>query len=184
MRILRFVFIFALIIQPIVINSYMAQEPIIEFEKDWLEDSLRVIELNKMRRTNDTVRLIPEVQKRVKWFLYYLKQEGLQVRILETYRHPKVQDALYAQGRNRLSVVNDIRRQAGLSPIRFKENYIITYAKGEESTHSKGLAFDFIPIGERNWEKIGKIGERCGFTWGGRWKQKDLSHFEYRGKIL
>ena len=29
-----------------------------------------------------------------------------------------------------------------------------------------------------SWEKIGKIGEALGFTWGGRWKQKDLGHFE------
>lgn len=29
------------------------------------------------------------------------------------------------------------------------------------------------------WEKIGKIGEGCGLTWGGRWKEKDLGHFEF-----
>ena len=30
------------------------------------------------------------------------------------------------------------------------------------------------------WEKIGLIGERMGMTWGGRWKQKDLGHFQYK----
>jgi peptidoglycan L-alanyl-D-glutamate endopeptidase CwlK len=29
------------------------------------------------------------------------------------------------------------------------------------------------------WVKIGEIGEDLGLVWGGRWKQKDLGHFEY-----
>ena len=28
------------------------------------------------------------------------------------------------------------------------------------------------------WQKIGAIGEKLGLTWGGRWKQKDMGHFE------
>lgn len=30
------------------------------------------------------------------------------------------------------------------------------------------------------WDKIGEIGEKVGLKWGGRWKKKDLGHFEYR----
>lgn len=30
------------------------------------------------------------------------------------------------------------------------------------------------------WLKLGEIGERLGMTWGGRWQQRDLGHFEYR----
>lgn len=29
------------------------------------------------------------------------------------------------------------------------------------------------------WDKLGILGEKCGLKWGGRWKQKDLGHFEY-----
>lgn len=29
------------------------------------------------------------------------------------------------------------------------------------------------------WDKIGAIGEAIGLTWGGRWTQQDLSHFEH-----
>jgi D-alanyl-D-alanine carboxypeptidase len=29
------------------------------------------------------------------------------------------------------------------------------------------------------WAKIGTIGERLGLTWGGRWQQQDLGHFEF-----
>lgn len=28
------------------------------------------------------------------------------------------------------------------------------------------------------WQQIGVIGERLGLRWGGRWKQRDLGHFE------
>ena len=28
------------------------------------------------------------------------------------------------------------------------------------------------------WQKIGDIGEKLGLRWGGRWKQKDMGHFE------
>lgn len=29
------------------------------------------------------------------------------------------------------------------------------------------------------WNRIGDIGERLGLRWGGRWKQRDMGHFEY-----
>ena len=29
------------------------------------------------------------------------------------------------------------------------------------------------------WQKIGTIGEALGLRWGGRWRQKDMGHFEY-----
>jgi peptidoglycan L-alanyl-D-glutamate endopeptidase CwlK len=28
------------------------------------------------------------------------------------------------------------------------------------------------------WEKIGKIGESLGMVWGGRWKKRDMGHFQ------
>lgn len=31
------------------------------------------------------------------------------------------------------------------------------------------------------WQKVGTIGESLGLRWGGRWKQKDMGHFEYVG---
>lgn len=30
------------------------------------------------------------------------------------------------------------------------------------------------------WQKIGVMGESLGLTWGGRWKQKDMGHFELK----
>lgn len=30
------------------------------------------------------------------------------------------------------------------------------------------------------WQQIGPIGEALGLRWGGRWKVKDMGHFEYQ----
>lgn len=58
----------------------------------------------------------------------------------------------------------------------------------------KALAFDVCPYAvfqlhgpdklqwdssDPAWMKIGAIGEALNLRWGGRWKQKDMGHFEY-----
>lgn len=64
------------------------------------------------------------------------------------------------------------------------------------SKHEDGLAIDIVPYEvytsssggdkllwdehDQIWLKIGQIGEALGLRWGGRWKQKDLGHFEYQ----
>ena len=30
------------------------------------------------------------------------------------------------------------------------------------------------------WHRIGEIGESLGLRWGGRWKQRDMGHFELK----
>jgi len=62
------------------------------------------------------------------------------------------------------------------------------------SKHLDGDAIDIVPYsvydlhgpgklqwdaGDPIWQKLGAIGERLGLRWGGRWKQKDMGHFEY-----
>jgi hypothetical protein len=62
------------------------------------------------------------------------------------------------------------------------------------SKHLDGLAIDIAPYDEYSlagpdkllwnannpvWGKLGAIGERLGLRWGGRWRQKDMGHFEY-----
>jgi hypothetical protein len=61
------------------------------------------------------------------------------------------------------------------------------------SKHLDGLAIDICPYEtyalrgpdklnwnpeDPIWTRIGVIGERLGLRWGGRWRQKDLGHFE------
>ncbi len=57
------------------------------------------------------------------------------------------------------------------------------------SLHLDGLAIDVCPetlLREKfwapaapEWQVAGEIGERLGMRWGGRWKQRDMAHFEY-----
>ena len=62
------------------------------------------------------------------------------------------------------------------------------------SKHQDGLAIDVCPIeqftlhGEEKlqwdaqdpvWEGLGAVGEALGLVWGGRWKIRDLGHFEW-----
>ncbi len=61
------------------------------------------------------------------------------------------------------------------------------------SKHLDGDAIDVAPFdvyrlhgtnklqwssGDPVWQEIGRVGEAVGLRWGGRWKQKDLGHFE------
>lgn len=64
----------------------------------------------------------------------------------------------------------------------------VTKAPGGLSYHNYGLAFDIVPDAYVNlpnwnptgpyWAILGTLGESLGLSWGGRWKNKDLPHFE------
>lgn len=57
------------------------------------------------------------------------------------------------------------------------------------SKHLDGDAIDLCPVAllatkgwspnSPLWLELGAIGEVLGLRWGGRWKQRDLGHFEY-----
>lgn len=108
--------------------------------------------------------LLPTVRKRAELLVLIMKLLGQPVRITEGFRSIERQNELYAQGRT-------------------KPGNIVTNAKGGESLHQYGVACDFVFVKEGyngNWELLGKIGERLGFSWGGRWTSfKDKPHFEY-----
>lgn len=62
----------------------------------------------------------------------------------------------------------------------------------KRSKHQDGLAIDIAPhclMTQKNWAPasplwvtLGSIGEALGLRWGGRWRQKDMGHFEYQDK--
>ncbi len=69
-----------------------------------------------------------------------------------------------------------------------KGEKIVTNAKGGQSFHCWGVAFDIcFLVGNKasytgNWNKIGVLGEKLGLEWGGRWKSfPDRPHFSYTG---
>ena len=96
--------------------------------------------------------------------------QGIYVKVICGARTRAEQDAIYAQGRT-------------------KPGPIVTKAKGGTSMHETCVAFDvgiFSKDGKEyfgespDYEKVGKIGEALGLSWGGSWTGfKDFPHYQY-----
>jgi len=105
------------------------------------------------------------------------------IRLAYTLRTYAEQDALYAQGRHG------------------NKGKIVTNAKGGQSFHNFGLAFDIVLLidrdnngtyesaswetnvdldsdGKADWQEVVSIAKQFGWTWGGEWKFSDMPHFE------
>lgn len=125
-----------------------------------------------MINSRDIKELHPKVKAMAEKFLDECKQSGLNVTIYSTYRDHESQNDLYAQGRT-------------------KTGKVVTKAKGGDSFHNWRVAFDAAPIvnGSIPWndaklfERMGAIGEKVGLEWGGRWKFKDMPHFQFTGGL-
>ena len=82
--------------------------------------------------------------------------------------------------------------------LRTPAEHAANLAKGvswtTRSKHLDGDAIDVCPYavwdahgpdklnwdaGDPIWTRLGEIGESLGLRWGGRWKVKDMGHFEY-----
>lgn len=94
---------------------------------------------------------------------------GITIKIISGLRTYAEQDALYAQGRT-------------------TEGKIVTNAKGGESNHNFGIAFD-VGVFESNkylpdspkYKAVGVLGAELGLDWGGNWKTiEDQPHFQLR----
>ncbi len=112
--------------------------------------------------------------------------KGINLRIVQALRSLDEQNALYVQGRQDLTVVNDFRRKVKWPDILKYENRKVTNAKPGESWHNFGRAFDVVPMENKvpnweykDWESIGDLGESCGLEWGGRWSTPDRPHFQF-----
>jgi peptidoglycan L-alanyl-D-glutamate endopeptidase CwlK len=81
--------------------------------------------------------------------------------------------------------------------LRTQIEHEINLAKGvswiQHSKHLDGLAIDICLVDEYKlhgpnkldwsasnpaWQELGNIGESIGLRWGGRWKKRDMGHFE------
>ena len=112
----------------------------------------------------DIAELTPTAQKACKFFLYECEQQGLKVRITETYRSQERQNELYAQGRT-------------------KAGQIVTWTK--KSRHTSRRAWDICQdikgkeyTDTAFFKRCGTIAKEMGITWGGSWKTPDMPHFE------
>ncbi len=114
--------------------------------------------------------LKPRVKQLCQEFVKKCAEMQLPVIITATYRTVAQQDALYAQGRT-------------------APGQIVTNARGGQSMHNYGVAFDFVPmsdVGQPDWNgdfhTRGKIGEALGLEWGGDWQGfVDNSHLQFTG---
>lgn len=128
--------------------------------------------------SRDPLALHPQTRDKLLSLLVSLVSNGLAVRMLDTYRSPESQDALYAQGRT-------------------KPGKKVTWATSDKTYHTKRRAFDLALLrrdmaldwdymdsaqAQAAWEKIAEVAESVGLYWGGRWpdKKKDKPHFEDR----
>ncbi len=121
-----------------------------------------------MINSRDIKDLNPVLQRGAKEFLKRCEAKGLDVLITQTLRDIEYQDYLYAQGRT-----------TGGS--------IVTNAKGGQSYHNYGLAFDICKnikgqeYSDLNFfKKCGEIWTEMGGMWGGNFEGfVDNPHFEF-----
>jgi|WetSurSiteA1Bulk_404760.scaffolds.fasta_scaffold02632_8 peptidoglycan LD-endopeptidase CwlK len=117
--------------------------------------------------------LIPEMQEKFKAFSAKMAEAGIPFILTCTYRSQEEQDRLYSQGRH-------------------LPGKIVTWT--QHSRHTQRDAFDIALLnkGTAHWDtkedlnensipdytEAGLIGESVGLVWGGRWKNRDLPHFQ------
>lgn len=92
-------------------------------------------------------------------------EAGVVVRIVDTLRTPAEQAANIANG------------------VSWTRN-----SKHLPDGSGKANAIDLVPVSvislknwapsHPHWQILGKIGESLGLRWGGRWRQRDMAHFE------
>lgn len=113
--------------------------------------------------------LLPEVKPYARSLVHKATAAGINIKIISGLRTYEEQDALYAQGRT-------------------TSGKKVTNAKGGQSNHNFGIAFD-IGVFEGSkylddspkYKTIGILGAELGLEWGGNWKSiVDQPHFQLR----
>ena len=126
-----------------------------------------------MINSRDFDKLRPRTREKAIAFQTACREAGLPVLIYQTLRDAEYQDQLYAQGRT-------------------KPGKIVTNAKGGQSYHEYGVAFDFVPLvgGVPAWGDMKRydlciqIGEKLGLESGKYFKSStgkplvDLAHMQ------
>lgn len=118
--------------------------------------------------SNDLSSLDPYVALLASKFLGLTKAHNLDVRIIAAFRSWDEEDRLFASGRT-------------------EPGKIVTNARGGDSYHNWGLAFDAAPFeyngisnNEAKFKQMGSLGKQVGLEWGGSFKAiVDLPHFQY-----
>lgn len=131
----------------------------------------RTAQLNAQR----LAQLHPVLAVRGHAMLELCAHAGLSLLVTQGLRTWEEQDRLYAQGRT-------------------APGAIVTKAKGGQSFHNFGLAFDIVVLdamGKMDWDaqhpgwtRAAQLGKSVGLEWGGDWRGfKDRPHFQYTGGL-
>jgi peptidoglycan L-alanyl-D-glutamate endopeptidase CwlK len=129
--------------------------------------------------------LNPEVAEKAKLLIEKCKDQDIDIVITSTLRTKDEQEALYAQGRSSLFNVNELRKKAGMSPIREYDN-MNKVSWTLKSKHLSGNAFDIaVKVNGKItynridlYKQVAKIGESIGLKPGANFKTPDYPHFE------
>jgi LysM repeat protein len=135
----------------------------------------RTAQLNEERLRQ----LHPIVATRGRSMIDLAAHAGLGLLVTQGLRTSEEQDVLYAKGRT-------------VPPI--GKQFVVTNARGGQSWHNFGLAFDIVvldALGKNDWDvshpgwaKAAELGKSVGLEWGGDWKGfKDMPHFQYTGGL-
>ncbi|MES2936543.1 MAG: M15 family metallopeptidase [Pseudomonadota bacterium] len=121
------------------------------------------------RSERNIATLLPEVRPLARALVQKAAQNGIQIKVISGTRTFAEQDALFAQGRT-------------------APGPIVTKARGGESNHNFGIAFDvgvfegtkYLDESPR-YMAVGALGTELGLEWGGNWESfKDQPHFQLR----
>lgn len=130
--------------------------------------SLNNINLADPRSERLIATLLEPVKPYARSLIHLCAEHGIEIIVTSGTRTYAEQDALYEQGRS-------------------KPGKIVTNAKGGQSNHCFGIAWDvtIFKAGSPVWESpiyqaIGAYGKSIGLTWGGDWHFSDEPHFELR----
>lgn len=126
------------------------------------------------RSEKNIATLHPRVQPLARALVHAAAQQGLTIKVIDGSRTYDQQNALYEQGRSR-------------------PGDIVTNARGGQSWHNFGLAFDIgVFQGARYLEEspayaaVGALGNSLGLEWGGSWTGRlvDEPHFQFNPNHL
>lgn len=149
----------------------------------------------KTYQSSNTIYMHPELFKKYQEFLQAANSQNIFFKVVQVMRLQEYQDILYKQGRTKLDVLNQYRKEMGLYQLSPKENKIVTWTHSskhilktfpEYDNKQYSEAFDIAVLKNNKidytdltpYKILGNIAESCGLTWGGKWKTPDYPHYQ------
>ena len=106
-------------------------------------------------------------------FLARAAEAGIPLLIVDTLRTPAEQEANLAKGVSWTTNSMHLPQPPDNKSLAID---VVPYSLYQLAGPDK-LAWDANnPV----WQKLGAIGEKLGMSWGGRWKQRDMGHFQFK----